>query len=96
MAALADAWLSGAEVVPLEPIDQRNTIRRRDGTLIATRSGEPIYTTQTMLRLELGQGLAGLTFRAGDDFRNASIGAVSAARATDDDLPAPLAGVTDR
>ena len=50
--ALADAWLSGAEVVPLEPIDQRNTIRRRDGTLIATRSGEPIYTTQTMLRLE--------------------------------------------
>ena len=49
---LADAWLTTPDVVRLEAADEHHAIRRRDGTLVAARSGEPIYTTTTMLRLE--------------------------------------------
>lgn len=38
--------------MPLAPLDERHAIRRRDGTIVPTRAGEPLYTTQAMQQLE--------------------------------------------
>ncbi len=50
----ADAWLATPDLVRLESTEKGHAIRRRDGTLVATRSGEPLYTTRQMLALENG------------------------------------------
>ena len=52
LARLPFAWLMAPEIIRLQPSDERHAIPRRDGTFVATRSGEPIYTTRTMRRLE--------------------------------------------